>query len=405
MSCRIFLSYRRKDTAGFAHAIYNILAPEFGQENVFMDVDKIKPGQDFVETLNRAVSHCDVLLVLIGPIWLNITDEKGARRLDDPNDFVRIEIESALKYNKIIIPVLLQGAGMPEENELPTNLRPLSRRQAVSIGDHLSDDVKRLATSIRRAMRDSGERTETGRLTKIIVGVCLIASIVVITLLGQKIIRNYPAKPADSPNTIPIFTSTSESLPIGTATLRTTVTPILTIFPVSTHGTSPTFTPTSFPITPLPLETFFRECRDNAFSSSKATINILPNCPPAKEKNAIQLAWTVPDGVSYAGCTIAPASISSLAKSNSALVFWVYGEYENERVAIKLTDASGLEQGKLITLSTDWQQVVLPLLKDFPDIDAKRLQKLTIGIAYDSSADTRIGRGSACFSDIGFGSP
>jgi hypothetical protein len=142
MSCRVFISYRRKDTAGFTHAIYNLLAPEFGPENVFMDVDTIEPGQDFVETLNRAVGICDVLLVLIGPMWLDISDESGARRLDNPNDFVRLEIASALKQNKTVIPVLLQGAIMPQKEDLPADLAPLSRRQAVQIDDHFTDGRK-----------------------------------------------------------------------------------------------------------------------------------------------------------------------------------------------------------------------------------------------------------------------
>ena len=100
MASRIFVSYRRKDTAGYAHLVYTLLRNEFGAENIFMDVDTIEPGQDFVESIHRAVSLCDVLVVLIGPRWLNIQDEGGARRLDDPNDFVRVEIASALKQQK-----------------------------------------------------------------------------------------------------------------------------------------------------------------------------------------------------------------------------------------------------------------------------------------------------------------
>jgi hypothetical protein len=149
MSHRIFLSYRRADTEGFAHAIYNLLVPTFGSKNLFMDVDTIQPGQDFVEVLNQAVSNCDVMLVLIGPKWLNITDENGRRRLDDPDDFVRIEIKSAIEQKKVIIPVLLQGANMPCEEELPTGLGSLHRRQAFRIGQHVAGDVNELAQAIK----------------------------------------------------------------------------------------------------------------------------------------------------------------------------------------------------------------------------------------------------------------
>jgi hypothetical protein len=169
MSHRIFLSYRRADTEGFAHAIYNLLVPAFGSENLFMDVDTIQPGQDFVETLDQAVSNCDVMLVLIGPKWLNITDENGRRRLDDPEDFVRIEIKSAIEQKKVIIPVLLQGAKMPCEEELPTGLSSLHRRQAFRVGQHVAGDVNELAQAIKGTVQNAapGEkefRQKTGNL-------------------------------------------------------------------------------------------------------------------------------------------------------------------------------------------------------------------------------------------------
>lgn len=143
--------------------VYTLLSEEFGTENVFMDVDTIEPGQDFVETLNRAVSICDVLAVLIGPMWLNIQDESGTRRLEDPNDFVRVEIAYALQQNKIVIPVLIQGASMPREADLPADLKALSRRQAVRIGDRAADDIKRvLIPSIKQAIQEY-QRTRIDR--------------------------------------------------------------------------------------------------------------------------------------------------------------------------------------------------------------------------------------------------
>ncbi len=155
MAARIFVSYRRRDTSGYAHLVYTVLRKEFGADNVFMDVDTIQPGQDFVDTLDRALSTCDVIIVLIGPTWLSIQDENGVRRLDDPNDFVRLEITSAINHKKKLIPVLFDGAAMPAQDELPSDLRVLSRRQAVRIGEHAADDIERLLMrSIKQAMQE-----------------------------------------------------------------------------------------------------------------------------------------------------------------------------------------------------------------------------------------------------------
>jgi len=154
MAGNIFISYRRADTEGFAHAIYNLLAPEFGAEHIFMDVDAITPGQDFVAVLEQAVNRSDVLLALIGPKWLDIAGPDGGRRLDNPGDFVRIEIASALARGITVIPVLVGGAAMPAEASLPDDLKPLSRRQAFTIGQHLNPDVQRLI-GVMRAGQDA----------------------------------------------------------------------------------------------------------------------------------------------------------------------------------------------------------------------------------------------------------
>src|SRR5271156_578839 len=98
MAGRIFLNYRREDTAGFAQALFGRLEQSFPAENLFMDVDRIGAGQNFVRVIEEQVSGCDAMLVLIGPNWLTVKDETGRRRLENPDDFVRIEVESALKF-------------------------------------------------------------------------------------------------------------------------------------------------------------------------------------------------------------------------------------------------------------------------------------------------------------------
>ena len=116
---RIFISYRREETAYPAGWLFDRLAERFSPKQVFKDVDSIELGDDFVQMITRAVGSCDVLLALIGDQWLTITDVHGRRRLDDPDDFVRLEIEAALTRNVRIIPILVDGANMPRADELP----------------------------------------------------------------------------------------------------------------------------------------------------------------------------------------------------------------------------------------------------------------------------------------------
>jgi TIR domain-containing protein len=129
----IFISYRRDDSAGYAGRLYDRLAGHFGAGRVFMDVEGIEAGTDFVTAIEQAVGACRVEVVLIGKDWLSATDAAGRRRLDDPHDFIRLETTAALARNIRVIPVLLEGATMPRADELPPELQPLARRQAVEI--------------------------------------------------------------------------------------------------------------------------------------------------------------------------------------------------------------------------------------------------------------------------------
>ena len=130
---RVFISYRREETAYPAGWLYDRLANHYGGGQVFKDVDSIELGADFVQVITRAVGSCDVLLAMIGEQWLTVTDEHGQRRLDDPDDFVRLEIEAALTRGVRVIPILVNGATMPRAEELPHSLVPLRRRQALEL--------------------------------------------------------------------------------------------------------------------------------------------------------------------------------------------------------------------------------------------------------------------------------
>jgi hypothetical protein len=130
---RIFISYRRKDSADVAGRIYDRLVDHFGEGTVFQDVEDIPLGMDFSEHISGVVSKCDAFLAIIGDEWLKVADDEGRRRLDNPADNVRIEIESALQRKIPLIPVLVCGASMPREDELPESLRKLAYRNATQV--------------------------------------------------------------------------------------------------------------------------------------------------------------------------------------------------------------------------------------------------------------------------------
>ena len=152
---RIFISYRREDTAYPAGWLFDRLSEHFDSGEVFKDVDSIELGDDFVEEISAAVGSCDVLLALIGEQWLSITDQSGVRRLDDPGDFVRVEIEAALSRNVRVIPILVDGATMPSADEVPQSLAGLSRRQALELSPSRFDfDSGRLLTVLDKTLAD-----------------------------------------------------------------------------------------------------------------------------------------------------------------------------------------------------------------------------------------------------------
>jgi len=154
----IFISYRREDSAGHAGRLFDRLRQHFGSDRVFLDVVGIEAGVDFVETIDQAVGSCDVLLAVIGREWLTCHDKQGRRRLDEPNDFIRTEITSALKRNVRVVPVLVEGAEMPPTDELPEELKRLTRRQAVELRDSRWDaDVEALIAALARDTAGAGK--------------------------------------------------------------------------------------------------------------------------------------------------------------------------------------------------------------------------------------------------------
>jgi hypothetical protein len=149
----IFISYRRSDTSGYGGRLQDELADRFGEAQVFRDVDTIRPGVDFAQVIDQAVVGCDVLLALIGRDWLAVAGPTGGRRLDDPDDFVRLELASALERGVVVIPVLVEEARMPKPTDLPAPLVGLTRFQAIELSDERWHyDVGRLVTRLEEVL-------------------------------------------------------------------------------------------------------------------------------------------------------------------------------------------------------------------------------------------------------------
>ncbi len=199
MSSGIFISYRREDSAGQAGRLYDRLSARFGRDRVFMDVDSIGAGKDFSQEIERAIGSSGAFIVIIARDWLKVND-RGRPRLDDPGDFVRMEVETALNRPVAVIPVLVRNSSMPREEELPKPLALLSTRNAVEVRDREFDyDVDRVIRQLEDLL---GERTPPGLrgiwvrvlrlLRKPVAVVGLVASFVAVGLVLYLVTRGPP---------------------------------------------------------------------------------------------------------------------------------------------------------------------------------------------------------------------
>ena len=151
----VFICYRRQETAYAAAWLYDRLRDRFGPGQVFKDVDNIEPGDDFFEKINTAVGSCDVLLALIGTDWLTMNDDDGHRRLSDPADFVRLEIEAALARQVRVVPLLISGARMPRGEQLPESMAGFARRHALELTPaRFEADTDRLLGVLERTLAE-----------------------------------------------------------------------------------------------------------------------------------------------------------------------------------------------------------------------------------------------------------
>jgi len=166
----VFISYRRADSSGTAGRVHDRLAQEFSDSLVFMDVDNIPLGLDFVKVLRDAVSKCDVLLAVIGQHWLDAQNADGGRRLDSENDFVRIEITTALQRGISVIPILVDGAEIPKAVELPEDLKGLATRNGLDVRHgSFHVDMDRLISGLKAQIGGSAPWTATAEGGSIVI--------------------------------------------------------------------------------------------------------------------------------------------------------------------------------------------------------------------------------------------
>jgi TIR domain len=163
---KVFLCYRREDSGGYAGRIQDQLAQALGSDVLFMDVDAIPLGANFVRVLHDEVAKCEVLLAVIGRNWLDARDEHGNHRLENPNDFVRVEIGAALQRNIPVVPILVDGARIPDARQLPKELEELSLRNGIEVRlASFHEDVSRLIHGLKTQLNiDIKRRREISSL-------------------------------------------------------------------------------------------------------------------------------------------------------------------------------------------------------------------------------------------------
>jgi|GEM_PF-2529379 tetratricopeptide (TPR) repeat protein len=165
MAANIFISYRRDDTLDICGRLYDALAAQFGRDAIFQDIDSLHPGEDFAARIEATLAQCSVALVVIGPRWLDIVDEQQRRRLENPDDFVRREVEMALERalsgDLRLVPLLIGQTPMPTAERLPESLQPLVRFNAMPIyqNNYFKDSLEKLLTFLRAFLAESPATT------------------------------------------------------------------------------------------------------------------------------------------------------------------------------------------------------------------------------------------------------
>ncbi len=305
----IFISYRRADSISITGRIYDRLVAAFGEKRVFKDVDDIPIGADFRRVLQNEVGACDVLLVIIGQRWLNVTDDEGDRRLDDPDDFVRIEVEYGLQRDDlIVIPVTVNGASLPKAAQLPEGLRELVFRNGAVVRDDpdFNRDVARLINQLKqlpaRKTRRTGGAVPRSRLP-LVLGAALLLVLLAVGLLALLSSLTPPGEPQDGTRQVAAETSATPDTEAATAASAEQTSPAQATTAVPTEADAP---PTAAAALP-------GDYLDAQLDTRMSYINVRAEPQPAADVLGI-----VPDG----------AQVRYLADSRTG-DDWFYVQYED----------------------------------------------------------------------------
>ena len=202
----IFISYRREDSAGWTGRLAEHLKKRFGAPSIFMDLDGITPGLDFTVALHEALASSDVLLAVIGPEWVTASDKTGTRRIDNPDDWVRIEIVAALRRNIRVIPVLVGGATSPTMHDRPDDLDPLAHRQAHELTDkRWHFDIEQLINTFPPSLRRPwfSSNLELLRSTPVVLGMLVFVVMVGVWAVLSSVDSPLPL-PSNGSNNAPV---------------------------------------------------------------------------------------------------------------------------------------------------------------------------------------------------------
>jgi hypothetical protein len=178
----VFISYRREDSSGYAGRLFDILSAHFGKENTYMDLDTIQGGDNYATVIEDKVGQCDALLAVIGERWLACTGADGSRRLDLAHDYVRMEIAKALERGVRVIPVLVGGAKMPHQPDLPDDLRLLALHQAMDLRDaHFHTDADQLMDVLKQTVPSIASQPRKVKPNRLVVAAsCVLAAAVIV---------------------------------------------------------------------------------------------------------------------------------------------------------------------------------------------------------------------------------
>jgi hypothetical protein len=196
---KIFINYRRDDSRADAGRLYDRLHARY-PDRIFRDVGSLEPGVEWHTAIERVLGSSDACIVVIGPHWLSIADANGKRRLDDPRDTVRKEVATALANGMRVFPVLVGGAKMPAEEDLPEELQSLARRNALEISEQdFDEDVEKLARALERTLGWTPKPTSSAKSSGPLIVVGGLAAVAIVGVVSYFIVQNARSAPQPGP--------------------------------------------------------------------------------------------------------------------------------------------------------------------------------------------------------------